>query len=94
MSALDRRLKAHATNFVASWCGPENTDDNVHFLFRAEGFLTNSELGAVLERIGADSPDAAVIKQAIDWLDEIAVEITKVADLLVEANFSFGKIET
>ena len=48
----------------------------------------------MLERVGADSPDAAVIRRAIDRLEEIAVEITQVENLLTEANFSFGKIET
>jgi hypothetical protein len=50
-------------------------------------------LRALFRRIGADSPDAEVIKRAIDRLEEIAVEITEVEDLLVEANFTFGKIE-
>jgi len=52
------------------------------------------ELGRVLERIDPDSPDANAIQRAIDRLEEIAVEITRVEDLLTEANFSFGKIET
>jgi hypothetical protein len=52
-----------------------------------------TELEAVLERIGPDSPYAAVIQRAIDWLKEIAVEITKVEGLLCEHDFTFGKLE-
>ena len=43
----------------------------------------------MLERIDPDSPDAEAIKRAIDRLEEIAVEITRVEDLLTEANFKF-----
>ena len=53
-----------------------------------------TELQGVLKRIGPDSPDAKVISQAIDRLEEIAHEITHVEDMLTEANFTFGKIET
>ena len=52
-----------------------------------------TELEAVLERIGPDSPDAAAIQRAIDWLKDIAVEITKVEGLLCEHDFTFGKLE-
>jgi hypothetical protein len=52
-----------------------------------------TELQAVLARVDPDSPDAEPLKRAIDRLEEIAVEITEVEDLLVEADFTFGKIE-
>ena len=42
-------------------------------------------LRALFKRIGADSPDAEVIKRAIDRLEEIAHEITQVENLLSEA---------
>jgi hypothetical protein len=50
-------------------------------------------LQGVLARVGPDSPDAEVIKRAIDRLEEIAHQITKVEDMLSEADFTFGKIE-
>jgi hypothetical protein len=51
-------------------------------------------LQAVLERIGSDSPDAAVFKRAIDRLEEIACEISDVETMLAEVDFSFGRIKT
>jgi hypothetical protein len=52
-----------------------------------------TEFGRVLEHIDPDSRDARVIQRAIDWLEEIAVEITQVEAMLAQANFTFGKIE-
>ena len=83
------------------------TDNEMTIHEQAHGALTNLNwshpdfsaggLNRLLERIGGydnpNSPDAVVIQRAMDWLEEIAIEITKVEDLLVEANFSFGKIE-
>jgi hypothetical protein len=53
-----------------------------------------TELQAELERIRPDGPDAAVIKRAIDRLENIASEITEVEDLLCEHDFAFGKLTT
>ncbi len=49
-------------------------------------------LEAVLERIGPLSPDAAMIKRAMDRLDEIAWAISDIEVMLAKADFSFGKI--
>jgi hypothetical protein len=45
------------------------------------------ELGGVLERIGADSPDAPAIKRAIDELDEIAAQMARIERRLSEIDF-------
>ena len=50
-------------------------------------------LQGVLARIDPLSPDAEVIMRAIDRLEEIAVEITQVEDMLVDHGFEFGRIE-
>jgi hypothetical protein len=49
-------------------------------------------LSSVLERIGPDSPDVAIIQRAIDRLDEITWEISDIGVMLANADFSFGKI--
>ncbi len=54
---------------------------------------SSSELSGVLARLDPDSPDAKVIKQAIDRLEELANEAASVEYMLAEANFSFGKLE-
>ena len=79
------------------------TDNEIPIHEQAQAALTSlnfrhpdgaaTELEGLLERIGADSPDSAPIKRAIERLEKIAEEITEVEDLLVEANFSFGKLE-
>lgn len=51
------------------------------------------ELGGVLERIGADSPDAPAIKRAIDELDEIAAQMARIERRLSEVNWIFGQLE-
>jgi hypothetical protein len=50
-------------------------------------------LQGVLARLDPDSPDAEVISQAINRLEEIAYEIGDVEAMLAEADFTFGKIE-
>jgi hypothetical protein len=50
-------------------------------------------LQGLLKRIGSDSPDAEVIKRAIDRLEEIAHEISEVEWMLNDTDFTFGKIE-
>ena len=52
-----------------------------------------SELRRLLERVGADSPDAGPIKRAIDRLDELGAEIAKVEYSLADVPFTFGKLE-
>jgi hypothetical protein len=52
-----------------------------------------SELGGVLERIGADSPDAPAIKWAIDELDEIAAQMACIERRLSEIDWSCGRLE-
>ena len=52
-----------------------------------------SELWGVLKRLDPDSPDASVIKRAIDRLLELADEVAKVEYALADADFTFGKLE-
>jgi hypothetical protein len=51
------------------------------------------ELGGVLDRIGADSPDALAIKRAIDELDEIAAAMARIERRLSEIDWSCGRLE-
>ena len=46
----------------------------------------------MLEHIGANGPDAEMIKRVMDRLDEIAWEISDIGVELAETDFSFGKI--
>jgi hypothetical protein len=46
----------------------------------------------VLVRLDPNSPDAELIRRAIDWLEEISQSITGVeGDLLMSANFTFER---
>jgi hypothetical protein len=47
----------------------------------------------VLERIGADSPDAPAIKRAIDELDEIAPQMARIERQLSEIDWSCDRLE-
>ena len=50
-------------------------------------------LNGVLSRLTPGSPDAIIIKRAIDRLDELAGEVAVVEHELAAASFSFGRLE-